>query len=441
MLRSTILAVVALAASPARSVASSGDTAPVHAAASAPIAPAILAIHVKGLTRTHEHVVRQELELASVVVGASFRADALAEGLQRLRNLLIFRTVDATTAVSANNEVTIEVRLTERWTVIPIFRFAGGGGTTYVILGTYDVNFLGRYLEVGGQYENLGGTHSGVAWIRKPRLLGTRWSVGLDVWKVTRPRELYDVEGDLRGGFTLQRQKLNSFLEREVRPWLRTGVGIELDVDRFDETALSEEAIALNQAPDGPALPVSARTVLGRTWLKLGRLDFDVYLVRGQTATVTGEVASGAWGSEATFVRGTFEGISAWRLGRTQNIVTRLVASASNVDAATNAQHLTYVGGLDAVRGFADGELAGRRAWYANVEYRISSFVSPWLVVQHDVFVDAGGTEHRPFVTSAGAGLRLLSPKVFRLTLRFDYAFTLVPGGNHGIAFGVQQFF
>ncbi|MEK7748341.1 MAG: POTRA domain-containing protein [Nitrospirota bacterium] len=146
-------------------------------------------INVTGLKRTKESVIFRELRFA----GDPLAVESLQEGLQRLRNLQIFNWVQGEIG-KGQNRSELTLRVEERWTTIPIFRVASGGETTSTIVGLYDINALGRYIELGGQYENLNGRHGGVVWFRNPRFLDQRLRIGGDFWLLTRNRDLYNTK-------------------------------------------------------------------------------------------------------------------------------------------------------------------------------------------------------------------------------------------------------
>ena len=113
-------------------------------------------------------------------------------------------------------------------------------------------------------------------------------------------------------------------------------------------------------------------------------------------------------------------------------------------------QHKIYLGGLDTLRGFLDGQFRGDYYWLVNAEVRPTLWSSPRAVLQGNLFVDVAktwddqsfspaGFEH-PFV-STGAGLRIILPRIYRAVLRLDVARTHTPVRRTGIAFGLQQFF
>lgn len=82
-----------------------------------------------------------------------------------------------------------------------------------------------------------------------------------------------------------------------------------------------------------------------------------------------------------------------------------------------------------------------------NAEYRVAPIANRWFVLQGVGFVDAGGTDTRTIsfdevdALSVGGGVRLISPKIYGLIMRADYAVPLVGGATGGLSFGGGQFF
>jgi len=398
-------------------------------------------IRIEGLKRTESFVVRRELLVAK---GVPLVPADLAESVQRLKNLRIFSSVVPRLSDGPDASVVLTLKVREKWTILPFLRFGGGGGTNFLIAGLYDINLLGRYLELGGQYENLNGAHSGVAWFRDPRFLGERLLFGIDLWKVNRIRDLYYRDGRRQGAYNMGRNKVNSMLELELHSHFRVGVGVELDDDSFSEDSLTSAQREANLTA-GLRLPADGLAVIGRANALLGRLDYDDWHVEGATLGAVVEHASGLWGSDFDFTRLTLQGIGFVRLPLDSNAGFRLTVGHTDTTAL---QHLFYIGGLEYKRGFKDGQFRGQEFWDANFEYRIPSLQTSWLVLQHVVFYDVGHVmedwgeafDGAPCM-STGLGVRLVSPRIARLVLRLDYAFAFGEHDEHGISFGVQQFF
>lgn len=420
------------------------------------------AIVVRGLFRTQEEVARRELLLAE---GGPLSVKALEESLRRLRNLRIIRSAiarvepvvppgtppDAFPTGSdpsrAFDPVRVEFELEERWAIIPVVRFGGGGGSAFLVVGAYDLNVLGRYLDVGAQYENFNGVHGGSAWFRDPRYLGRRQKLSLEAGLLGRPRTIYGGDASTAvGAFVLRRRRVSLGLDREISPWLSLGGGTELSADSFSTRELASEGLEAN-ARTGFRPPGPSRAVVAQARAALGALDTDDYLVDGALLDLRGDFSRGAFLSQRSYSRFSAQAwVFRWLPWR-QNVGVR--AGAGATDARSPADAFT-VGGLETVRGFADGEFCGKRAWYLNAEYRVPSFHARYLVLQHVAFFDTGdaadawsrfriasGTTPR----SAGLGLRFIVPPIARFNVRVDYAATLSRRRTRGVVFGMQQFF
>ena len=99
------------------------------------------------------------------------------------------------------------------------------------------------------------------------------------------------------------------------------------------------------------------------------------------------------------------------------------------------------------MRGFSDNRFAGKYYWLSNTELRLPVYQHKWVVLQAVSFLDLVGVSDKPqnvFAlegASAGGGLRLFLPKVYRFVVRFDFAQPLKANDDMNFSFGVQQFF
>lgn len=118
----------------------------------------IRSVEYEGLRRTKTKVLEREFEFS--LDQPTTRAE-LEETAQRLRNLQIFSTVEYELE-PLDDGYLLRFQVLERWTILPVFKGSSGGGVNQLIVDLYDINVLGRYLEMGAQYERLGPTNSGV---------------------------------------------------------------------------------------------------------------------------------------------------------------------------------------------------------------------------------------------------------------------------------------
>jgi hemolysin activation/secretion protein len=106
-----------------------------------------------------------------------------------------------------------------------------------------------------------------------------------------------------------------------------------------------------------------------------------------------------------------------------------------------------FLGGFDSIRGIPDGALYGTRAVYGNAEFRKITAQWRYLWVQQVLFADGGGAGQswneveNSRRASAGLGVRLAIPQVYRMVFRIDYAWSLDRPGTRGISAGLNQFF
>lgn len=411
------------------------------------------AIVVRGLTRTKREVVERELLFEE---GDHATIYDIQESIQRLRNLGLFRWAsfelrderiplpDGTFSAPADGAEprVLHIQVDERWTLIPFFTVAQGGGILSIAVGAFDINVFGRYFESGVQYNRFGDTNSVLAWFYDPRFLNERLFAGVSASWTNRVRFFFNNDGELDGGYFRERRSVVGALNREWHPWFRTGFQARLAYDSFSYDLIPDSAFEAQEARGG--LPEAVFDIPLTASFSLGDIDQYSYLREGVLLSGALQIADDLWGSELDYIEGSATARGFLRLPFSSNIGARVGVGATT---ARDLEHLFYLGGFSAVRGYVDARFRGTHYWYANAEFRIPSLDSRWLVLQHIAFVDAtgvgdsfgalGGVDG----ASAGVGLRILSPKIYSLVARFDYAFPLLGSRFSQFSFGSQQFF
>ncbi|RAL23520.1 hypothetical protein DL240_04995 [Lujinxingia litoralis] len=408
------------------------------------------AIVVEGLLRTRREVVEQELLFGE---GDRIEQAQLDESLQRLRNTGLFRAVDVdvvdTTVAAVGAPVaTVEsgrllrVRVDERWTLLPSIRFGRGGDDVELLLGLQDANLFGSYLQLGGSFHRLAGVNSYSIWFRDPRFLSQRQALFVEGSLRNRVESVYDIAGDLKGGYAVSRRYFGSSLEREWRRWLTSGLYLSFSDDTFSYQR-TEESRRIRQEERG-GLPSEMQTLTLGTSTSLGRINRDSYLREGTLYTLRFNQSFHFGGEPTGSSRLEMSLLKFWKLPWQANLGVRAIMGFSNVEA----EHLQFnAGGLNGLRGTVSMRYRGKNYWLFNAEYRIPSLDHRWLVLQHVAFVDAVGVTPYPyqiFGTTAfttGVGLRLLSPKIYGLIVRIDYALPLGGADGPGLSFGAGQVF
>lgn len=397
-------------------------------------------IEVVGNKRTKKSVVVTELGFREK---ESVNHETIEQGISNLRNTNLFSTVDYRLEGKEDRK-TLFIDVAERWTTIPIAKLSSGGGVGQITLGVYDPNIFGQYIEAGGQYEKLGDTNSGVVWLKNPRIFGKKTGIDLQLWRTNRLRTKYEQDFDepvVSTGFLHTRDKIFLGFTREFSSTLTGNLFYEYNDDTFSDDLTSSEVQAI-VAQKG--LPPSSKIHFIGAGLGFGRINYKGFLTDGMLFD-----ASYRYGISKS------KGIDNFRqtdlsFNYFKTIFTdatyaqRLLAGFTTTGVL---QYWYYLGGLDRIRGFADNRFAGRYFWLSNSELRVPVWRNDWAVVQTTGFIDIASTSEEFSGldsidgASAGLGLRVLLPKVYRFTFRLDYAEPIKNNDDRNISFGVQQFF
>lgn len=412
------------------------STALAHAAAT------VETIEVVG-TRTDADVV---LRLLDTRVGAPFEPDVWETDLQRLRNTEQFYDVRGEVRKDGDARH-LSVHARNKFSLIPIFKYKQGGGTSLTTVGAYEVNLFDRLLEAGAQYENMDGNHGGVAWFRHPYLLSRRNHFGAELYVHTLGVPLLSLAGEEQAYFDNEERRFNMRLLREWTSGVRYGAGLSIHTNDFVIDNSTPERAQRNAAFLANRSLRSGRTVSLQPRAVFGRVDRNEFHVQGSEWTLHAELAHAAIGSEFDFARAELRWLGAWLPTRDWNVAAQ---AQLGTKSGHEVQHKFYIGGLDTLRGFLDGQFRGDHFWLVNAELRPTLWRSPLAVLQGNIFMDLAKTWdeqsfssagfEQPFV-SGGAGLRVILPRVYRAVLRFDVARTYAPVKQTGIALGLQQFF
>jgi len=406
--------------------------------------PVVEKIIIKGLNKTNKNVVLRELLFME---NDSLSTDMLLESIQRLKNLQLFSKVLPFLKLTEHNHIILTIEVEEKWTTIPYFNFSGGGDTIYSYAGIYDINTFGRYIETGAQYDNWDGKSGGVIWFRNRRFMNKHMMIGADIWSTTRPRTLYTNTGDSQGNYILNQTKLNFLFEKEIKEWLNVGLTLEFRQSEIIDTSTTDKIDTTTLNLLTHEIESKQSNEIGSTLsIRLGKLDYDNYLVRGKISSFNFKYAGAETGSDEKIIKIEWRNTAFWRLPHKANIGFRFNVAAIDTD---NIQNYYYIGGFENIRGYFDGQFRSKAYWQLNAEYRIPSFQHNWLVIQHIFFLDAVNTSNRvndlkklnDTIYSAGTGIRIISPRIYRFNGRLDIALLSSQKTQSFISFGAQQFF
>jgi len=398
-------------------------------------------IELRGLDRTKPFVIYRELRFK---VNEALNTEDLLASIQNLKNLEIFSSVIPLLELQDNNRVKVIIQISEKWTTIPYLNFSSGGGTRYIYSGVYDINMFGSFIEMGAQYNNWNKEHGVLGWYIDRRLFDRRITLQLVAGKTLRPRNLLTRDAEKEGDYILSRNEVGFSIIKEFKSWLSAGVGFELENDRIINTnyEASLDQPIKNQLNNSH----TSNNKFTSIFLNVGKLNYDNYLIEGKRSSLTVKHGGKYTRSDTNLTMFRWENKAFWRLPHFGNAALRFTLAQTDAEAV---QHLFYVGGFEHVRGYLDGQLRSKAYWQINSEYRIPSYRSNWLVLQHIFFFDAVQVadkisqlkDESSIYYSAGIGIRVISPKIYSFNGRLDIALLTKGESQNLISFGAQQFF
>jgi hypothetical protein len=378
--------------------------------------------------------------------GAEFSPAVWEADVRRLRETELFYSVQAASR-AAPGGVELALKVRNKFSKLPVFKFKRGGGVSLVTAGAYDANLGGRLLEAGGQFESFDGRPGFAVWFRHPYFASPRNKLGTEVLRHTTALPLYSTDAREEAAFEDIETRWNGRVVRGLGAGFEAGLEGSVATNRFLRDDSSARRKALNDAFLAATPLDSGRTVSVAPSVRVGRLVKERHRVSGWEAEARVELAHRSFGSQFDFLKGTVSGL--WGLSASPRWD---LAGQARLGTKTGRafQHKFYLGGLDTTRGFLDRQFRGEHMWMVNAEARPTLLERETWVVQGALFMDLGKTwDARAFgsegfhdpIFSQGAGLRLILPKVYRAVLRVDAARTQRPVGQMGVSVGLQQFF
>ena len=402
-----------------------------------------------GLRRTHEPFLRAVMQTHE---GDSYDPQRLARDLRTLRSWEIFRSVDGVATEAPDGSVQVVVSVVERWTLTPIFEFAGASDVIRVEAGLQDSHFLGRAYQLGGQigfrqspYQF---TPLAAAWLVMPRIGGSDW---LSDSRATLDFVYDPLYGRDATAVTMVWQKrlarvAQSLGYRWQQDWL-AGITGSFDPLWFEPADGMEDL-----APLWPDF-VPRRVWTGRlnAFLQWTHLDYREPVYEGWAMSAVPELSLSSHGPAALTWRSQQRGY----LPLAHDWLNLAGILRQEYTTARDWERLRVAGGLSGhVRGYPERYFHAQSLISANAELRIKLFQAAMLGAQLKPFFDVAyvgqrrvgytAIEDHHWARAAGAGVYMWVPQVHLMRLRLDAGWSLEPTLRRPwpyFSFDVAQYF
>jgi len=370
----------------------------------------IEAVKIEGLEKTHDYVVRRELQFKP---GDVFNVNAVNASLKRLFALQYFSDVKAQPEPgSTPDAVNVTVSVTEQKTAAISFGVGYSNQTGIQgFVGLKDTNFGGNGQSLSLQYSQtaLFGTSYGL-FFHEPYLLGSRTAMDLQLFNTTTIPTDYSL--GLNNSFNYNLVQVGGFISLTTPLDLINTVnyGLKAVTSSFGQPSVG------NNPPAGfPFTPGQVNAVV------LGAIQDTrndaLNPTSGQRLSLTGEFALQILGGTFTFQKYEFDYQHFLPMGVDSTIVGHAHLGYSGTTLPIQEQF--YLGGQQSLRGFATGRFRGDETALLQVEYRfpLSSlpFLQSFTGITAILFVDAGDTEpvggtQWNLKTDVGFGIQVKTP-------------------------------
>jgi len=376
---------------------------------------------------------------------------------KKLLTTAVFSRVEANVVPNELNpkEFTLEFKVEEKWTLIPVIRGAYGGGTPLQVIGMYDTHVLGRLWTLGAESRKYGSSPAGyVLWAKAPRWLDGKHVVGFELWRDRRRRDFFNDQSDLYGfvntnAAMFKGYVLFPFSDISSSLWLSSNwqFGSTVQIRKEYPTTFEFTESEITQSPPKKIVLSDRESVESKVLFNLvydtiyvNNIEMDGYrfvFKEGPLFTKTNTY-------QLFETEGFFYLLKDSKFGHNWNLALHYFLGGSSVETVSNQ---FFLGGFDSVRGVPDSWLYGTHVFNTNVEVRKMLLKARYIWIQTATFYDYGTTGKswsklfKNDASSVGIGIRFMIPQVYRLMFRIDYAWSLEKPNRQGINAGLNQLF
>ena len=386
----------------------------------------------KGLDRTDESWMRNYLTLDLSKAYTDLELEKLKT---KLLTTGVFSSVDV---ARTGSEVTVTVE--EKWTTLPVARGEFGGGTPLRVLGLYDIHTFGSLVSAGAELRQYGTSDPGfVTWMKSPRFKDGRYTLGVELWKDIRRRNIFDDDRRLLGEVEEKNRRIRfQYLgPLSILNFLSDRPGWQLGADAH---VIKSEPTNFEPQFEGATSPFlvedktkwDSKFFLTMVYDDIAANQYDLDGMRSIFCFGKDSTDSLIWDFE------TF----AYQLKGDLNLSAHLYLQ-NRVGKELTSQR--FLGGFDGVRGVFDGMQVGPRSWQLNQEIKTNVYKSKNLWLMGAGFFDLGKASEawdvRDALATMGVGIRIASPKIYRLMLRIDHGWAIDGSKQKGFSIGLNDFF
>lgn len=352
--------------------------------------------------------------------------------LQRLRNRELFAKVEVSYDTTSQE---LSIKIKDSWSIQPVLSGQMSAGTLNFKAGLYDINFLGKDIVIGGQYDNYAQSHNVTCSFRKNNIGSRRLSLGFTGIRSTRNYVWYNRERHLDAGFQVEKSilGLTSQIPIEIRG---REFKLSLNCDLLDQSSSTQDiadTLKTINLQNGYTFTDTVHAIIPNLSLLFSTININTYIADGWATKVS--LSRSIVKELRDYFSLGFQAQYYKALPFNSNICINGYIKGINSSRKTA---LYYIGHLNGIRGFWNSEFKGKAFAQINSEIRISQikvrlFKRFDFIAQPTLFWDLLSIGERPStffdtnqtVTSIGTGIRVVSPSFSGFMLNADIAVAL----------------
>ncbi|SHI67368.1 hypothetical protein SAMN04488513_101957 [Pseudozobellia thermophila] len=395
------------------------------------------AVEVRGVSRSHPAFVKKLLRVSP---GMPLDSTLMARDVTRLIRLPSVSHAAFKVMSSPGEGYTVIYEITENFTLIPFANLFSSSNDAFAFrVGLQEFNLLGRNITLGAFYQYDVFNSYGIG-VRAPYLFSNRFGLALTHNNFTTQEPVFFDSSTADYRYNNRGVELMGLYELDFRNRIELGGSIFTENYNYLSGATS------------PTVPqqLSVDKHLFKLIYRYEDITYFYQYLQGFRSALNFQYVGSSDHNLPEFLIGFNDFVYYRRMGDKGNWASRLrLGLASNIK--TPFAPFTVDNNVN-IRGVGNTIDRGTGTLVLNTEYRHTLVEGNWLVVQGNVFIDAGswrnpGGDFNDFTDEGnlriypGVGFRLMHKRIFNAIFRVDYGHGITKDASRGLVFGIGQYF
>ncbi len=394
-------------------------------------------LKVQGNSKTKASFIKK---IAKIRAGALLDSLAIEEDIKVLKRLPSIAHASYQVFLAEDNSYNVFYDIVENFTLIPSANFYRTNNEEFAYrLGLYEFNLLGQNIILGGFFQK-DIFNSYAVNFRAPYLFNNQFGLALSYQDLTTQEPVYFND------FSADYKYNNASIEVMGLYQINFKNRIEIGLNFF-----KEDYQYISGAPENAVIPeLNVNKYLYKGIYEYNNLKYDYQYVSGFRSVFNFQYVINRDMPTPDFIIGRNDFLYYARIGKRGNWANRVRVGFSSNEETPFAPF--SVDNNVNIRGVGIAIDRGTAVVLLNTEYRHTLLDKKNIVLQSNVFIDAGtwrkagGTlsdfsEEENIKVYPGLGFRLTHKKIFNATFRVDYGYGITKDASHGIVFGIGQYF